>query len=149
MSNTAVLEKILNVKENEKRDAQAKKIKAVEYFEKKATELYQVLKTKETAEQKFQIVMRENATITTIREQSNYISLVNQKINELQQHVQKARMVMEEKQEAFTDAHVEVKKIEKLIEIREKEQQELIQKQEMLQMDEISLRQFQKQTQNR
>src|SRR5699024_6174933 len=81
--------------------------------------------------------------------QSRYISLMKEKINTLQNNVQKARIEMEQKQNALTEAHIEDKKIERLIALREQEQKELLQKQEMAYMDEISMIQFQKQRQNR
>src|SRR5699024_7739141 len=95
------------------------------------------------------VVMKAKATITMIKEQSRYISLMKEKINTLQNNVQKARIEMEQKQNALTEAHIEVKKIERLIALREQEQKELLQKQEMSFMDEISMHQFQKQRQNR
>lgn len=149
MSNTAVLHKILHVKEKEKNDAQVEKVRAVEYFEHIATQLYEELKVKENAETTLQHVMRESSTITTIKEQSLYISMLHKKILALQQKVQAARSEMEKKQVIFTEAHVEVKKIEKLIELRENELKAMEQKQETLLMDEVSIRQFQMQTKNR
>ena len=52
---------------------------------------------------------------------------------------------MEYKQQVLTEAHIEMKKIEKMIERREKEQKELNDKLQMNLMDEISIRQFQSQ----
>src|SRR5699024_6061565 len=71
------------------------------------------------------------------------------KINTLQNNVQKARIEMEQKQNALTEAHIEVKKIERLIALREQEQKELLKKQEMAFMDEISMLQFHNQRQKR
>lgn len=149
MANTAVLEKILNVKEKEKETAQLEKTEAVNYFEKIAGRLYEKLKRKEEAESELHIVMNAKATITKIKEQSQYISLMKNKINTLQSSVQMARTEMDEKQAALTEAHVEVKKIEKLLELRGEEKAALIEKREMALMDEVSMLQFQKQTQNR
>ena len=144
MAGTAVLEKILNVREKEKDDAQMEKNKAVESFEKVAQQLYKELKRKEEAESEFATAMKVSATITMIKEQSNYISLMNKNIYSLQLRVQQARQAMEEKQDALTEAYVEVKKIKRLIELRKEEVDELSRKQEMSLMDEISIRQFQK-----
>ncbi|HLR22199.1 MAG TPA: flagellar export protein FliJ [Pseudogracilibacillus sp.] len=149
MADTAVLEKILHVKEKEKDAAQLDKTEAVNRFEEIASRLYEELKRKENAESELDVVMKAKATITMIKEQSRYISLMKEKINTLQNNVQKARIEMEQKQNALTEAHIEVKKIERLIALREQEQKELLQKQEMAFMDEISMLQFQKQRQNR
>lgn len=149
MSDTAVLTKILNVREQEKKDAQLEQINARNYFEKVATELYQQLKTKEQAEVTLESYMQESSAINKIKEQSFYIQALNQKIISLQQRVQQARKEMENKQEILTEAHVEVKKIEKMIEQREKEFFAQEQKIEMALMDEISIRQFNTQAQNR
>lgn len=149
MSDTAVLTKILNVREQEKKDAQLEQINARNYFEKVATELYQQLKTKEQAEVTLESYMQESSAINKIKEQSFYIQALNQKIISLQQRVQQARKEMENKQEILTEAHVEVKKIEKMIEQREKEFFAQEQKIEIALMDEISIRQFNTQAQNR
>src|SRR5699024_152221 len=139
MADTAVLEKILHVKEKEKDAAQLDKTEAVNRFEEIASRLYEELKRKENAESELDVVMKAKATITMMKE----------KINTIQNNVQKARIEMEQKQNALTEAHIEVKKIERLIALREQEQKELLQKQEMAFMDEISMLQFQKQRQNR
>src|SRR5699024_1360836 len=81
---------------------------------------------KENAESELDVVMKAKATITMIKEQSRYISLMKEKINTLQNNVQKARIEMEQKQNALTEAHIEVKKIERLIALREQEQKELL-----------------------
>src|SRR5699024_12678239 len=103
----------------------------------------------ENAESELGKDMKAKATTTKIKEQSRYISLMKEKINTVQKNVQKARIEMEQKQNALTEAHTEDKKIERLIALREQEQKELHQKQEMAFMDEISMLQFQKQRQNR
>src|SRR5699024_1521285 len=113
------------VKEKEKDAAQLDKTEAVNRFEEIASRLYEELKRKENAESELDVVMKAKATITMIKEQSRYISLMKEKINTLQNNVQKARIEMKQKQN------------------------ELLQKQEMAFMDEISMLQFQKQRQNR
>lgn len=147
MSNPAVLHKILTIREQEKNDAQKEQISARKYFEKVATQLYNALKTKEEAEQTLENYMKTKAAIDKIKEQSQYIDLLNKNIITLQAKVEQARQEMEFKQKVLTEAHIEMKKIEKMIERREKEQKELNEKLQMNLMDEISIRQFQ--TQNR
>lgn len=149
MADTVVLHKMLHIKEQEKMDAQLQKVQAAEYFEQVATELYNELKTKEKAETAFTQVICRDATVTTIKEQSLYIDRLNKKINLLQEHVLKARNEMENKQIVLIDAHVEMKKIEKLIEFREQEKKDSKQKNDRQMMDEISIRQYQMFKQNR
>lgn len=149
MSQTAVLHKILHVREQEKKDAQMEQISARNYFEEVATQLYSELKTKEQAEQTLENYMQASSAITKIKEQSLYIHALNKKIMVLQQQVQQARKQMEDKQEILTEAHVEVKKIETMIGHREKEIIAHKEKLESMMMDEISIRQFNKQVQNR
>lgn len=142
MAQPIVLEKILNIREQEKNDAQIEKNKATDYFEKVANNLYYALKKKEQAEDGLHKYMQGKATITKIKEQSLYIDAINKKIFTLQQQVQRARTEMEASQVKLTDAHVEVKKVEKLIEKRKSDQLQLEQKLEKIEMDDISIRQF-------
>jgi len=51
MAETVVFSKILHVRENEKKDAQKIYYQAMDVFEKVASELYVLLKKKETAEE--------------------------------------------------------------------------------------------------
>src|SRR5699024_7509047 len=69
MADTAVLEKILHVKEKEKDAAQLDKTEAVNRFEEIASRLYEELKRKENAESELDVVMKAKATITMIKEQ--------------------------------------------------------------------------------
>src|SRR5699024_9879506 len=149
MADTAVLEKILHVKEKEKDAAQLDKTEAVNRFEEIASRLYEELKRKENAESELDVVMKAKATITMIKEQSRYISLMKEKINTLQNNVQKARIEMEQKKKAYTEAHIKVKNKERITEMQEQEQKKLSQNQEMTSMDEISMHQIKKQKQTR
>ena len=148
MAQTAVLHKILNVREQEKKDAQLEQSQAIDHFEKVAKKLYYTLKTKEDAEVGLNRYIKSESTINKIKEQSLYIDMLNKKITTLQKQVQDARQEMELKQAKLTEAHKEVKKIEKMIEKREQTKQELEKKAEMLEMDELSIRQFMNQSQN-
>jgi len=147
MSEPATLQKVLNVREQEKKVAQKEQMEARNQFEKVAEKLYVVLKTKEKAEEGLHQAMKSKATIIKIKEQSNYIEALNKKIVTLQHQVQRARQKMEHKQVKVTAAHVEVKKIEKLIEKREQTLRENERKMELIDMDEISIRQFMVQNQ--
>lgn len=142
MSNPAVLHKILSIREQEKNDAQIEQISARKYFEKVATQLYNTLKTKEEAEETLQNYMKTKAAIEKIKEQSIYIDSLNKSIVSLQAKVQQARQEMEYKQQVLTEAHIEMKKIEKMIERRLQKEKELEKKMELDKMNEISIRQY-------
>src|SRR5699024_2664873 len=142
MSNAAVLHKILHIKRQEKSDAQKNKQVATEQFEQVATILYQELRMKEKAETDFEKAMDSSMTITKMKQQSLYIHRVNEKIMQLQHQVHIARKQLQYKQAILTDAYIEVKKIEKLIELREDEQKFIEKKLESQMMDDISIRQL-------
>lgn len=142
MSNPAVLHKILSIREQAKKDAQMEQITAQNYFEKVATQLYNLLKTKEKAEETLRANMGTTLAIEKIKEQSTYIDTLNKHIIQLEKQVQKARREMELKQKVLTEAHIEMKKIEKIIERRTEEQKQFEKKQQMNLMDEISIQQF-------
>ncbi|WP_404452620.1 flagellar export protein FliJ [Virgibacillus necropolis] len=142
MAKIVALSKILNVRESEKHNAQKAYQQSIEYFEGVATQLYTLLKKKEKAEEVQEDYKQNTIPIDKIREQITYIENLNKQILQLQQEVQSARTEMEAKQVKLTDAHVEVKKFEKIITYRKKELEELRQKNENIFMDEISVQQY-------
>lgn len=149
MSKIKVFDKVLDVRESEKQTAQKEQLEAQNEFEKVATELYELLKNKELAEQKLHEVLTESSSIAEMKNMSFYIQSLVKKIPMLQKRVQLARKKMEEKQENLTEAHVEVKKIEKMIENRILAQKSEEDRVEKILMDEISIQQYQVATQNR
>ncbi len=149
MAQTAVLYKVLQVKEQEKNQAQIERVQAVEQFEIVANKLYDQLRKKEVAEKQLSHKMREQFTMEIMKEQSRYINNLSSKIVTLQHHVQQARKKMEITQELLNEAFIEVKKIEKMIDIREQEKNAEERMLEAALMDEMSMRQYNKQVQNR
>ncbi|OZU90319.1 flagellar export protein FliJ [Virgibacillus indicus] len=142
MAETVVLSKILNVREKEKNEAQKAYHQAMDFFEKVANQLYLLLKKKEAAEESYETYIHTTTSLDRIREQLAYIERLNNQIMRLQQDVQKARSEMETKQLKLTDAHVEVKKFEKIIELRKQSEEEIFKKAEKMSMDEISIQQY-------
>lgn len=142
MSNTIALKKILDLRNEEKNKALLEQKEAVDQFEKVAKQLYTQLKTKETAESTLNNMYERSEIILKIREQTIYIDALKNKINELQKEVQIARNDMEKKQHIVTEKHVELKKVETMIEKREQKAKEEAALAEMKQMDEISLNQY-------
>lgn len=149
MSNIAVLNKVLSVREREKQKAQKEQIQAENEFTKIATQLYELLKNKELVEAKLQDGLSESSSIADMKNMSLYIQTLINKIPSLQEKVQEARKKMEEKQAKLTQAHIEVKKIEKMIENRKSDLKLAEARKEKMLMDEISIRQYQVATQNR
>ncbi|HZW68183.1 MAG TPA: flagellar export protein FliJ [Pseudogracilibacillus sp.] len=142
MSNIIALRKILDLRNDEKNQALLEQKEAVDQFEKVAKQLYTELKTKETAESTLDDMYKDSGIIFKIREQTLYIDSLNRQIALLQKEVQEARNKMEEKQTIVTEKHVELKKVEKMIEKREEQAKAELALAEMKQMDEISLTQY-------
>lgn len=136
------LSKVLQVRENEKKDAVLVYNQAIEKFENVATKLYQMLRKKEMAEQTVETYKETITPIDSIIEQMNYIESLNQQIISLQTAVNEAREEMELKQLLLTESHKEVKKFEKLIENRLLAEKNAQMKLDMAAMDEVSIQQF-------
>lgn len=139
---TEVLTKILNVREQEKKEAQIAHHESMAFYEEISNELIAVLNKREIAEELYQKHLKTMTTIDKIREQTTYIEKINLQLAELQTKLHEARQHMHTKQKKLTSAHIEVKKFEKIIELRKYEQQQFIQKTEQMVMDEISIQQY-------
>ncbi|WP_145523441.1 flagellar export protein FliJ [Virgibacillus sp. SK37] len=142
MANTIVLTKILQLRENEKKMVQKDYTQSTEKFESVAMDLYRLLKKKENAEKMYEDYINASVSLHQIKQISFYIDSIKDDILAFQQKVNKARNEMELKQAELTDAHIEVKKFEKLIERRTNEERHYLKKVENAFMDEISLNQF-------
>lgn len=142
MHPTQTLSKILNIREKEKKDAQLAHHESTVYFEKVATKLHSLLVKKENVEKSYEEDSEKVISIDQIREQMAYIEYLTQQIVTMQEQVDEARNLMEVKQVKLTDAHVEVKKYEKIIEFRKHEQLKTELRNEQIMMDEISTQQY-------
>jgi flagellar protein FliJ len=142
MAGTAVLSKILDIREREKKDAQVDYHKAVNVFEEIATKLLALLKKKEAAEASYDNALLSSMHLDLIQDQLTYIDTLTKKIDELQVQVQQARSIMEFKQQKLSEAHVETKKFEKIIEVRNNEETLLMKKVEESFMNEMSIQQY-------
>ncbi|MBM7571822.1 flagellar export protein FliJ [Aquibacillus albus] len=139
---THSFEKILSVRKRDKDQAQMDYQHSVTNFETKATQLYHLLSKKEYMEEKYQNFLKNSSTITQLASHSTYIEKIKLQIRQLEELVSRARSEMEGKQGKLTDAHVEVKKFEKLIERKKQLQEEKLMHQESVLMDEASAIQF-------
>src|SRR5699024_6691361 len=130
MEQIAVLEKVLQVREQEKTIAQKEKNDATALFEKRARELYDLLKKKEEAESLLRHYMDTYTSIDKIKEQSHFIQSIMQKVSFLQRDVYEAREKMNIKQTELTETHIETKKVEKLMEQKKQAIKEKLNRQE-------------------
>ena len=142
MTTNKVFAKLLDLKEKERNNAQKAYYQSMENFEDVAMNLYTLLKKKEDLEETYDTSLQGNMTIEEIRKQNRKIDTLTKQIRIVQNDVQKARQEMETKQNKLTDAYVEVKKYEKMIEFRQKERMEQLKKTENQMMDDISIRQY-------
>lgn len=149
MSQTVSLTKVLNVRENEKKVAQKAFLNAQDTFEKVATKLYHVLKKKEMAEASYDDFIQTRTPIERIKEQILYIEKLNEEINMLQKEVQLARSQMETRQQDLTDAYIEVKKFESIIDKRQQQEKAAMARMDKAFMDEISINQYLSSSKNR
>lgn len=140
--NTAAISRILNVREREKKTAEKSYQYSIEIFEEIATKLYKELKRKEQAEVFYERFLQTSTSIDVIKEQSLFIGKLTNQIVKLQLKVQEARRLMDLEQDKLAEAHIEVKKIEKIMEHRHDDKMKEIQKIERATMDEISISQF-------
>ncbi|QHS22248.1 flagellar export protein FliJ [Virgibacillus sp. MSP4-1] len=142
MSSVETFEKILNIKMIEKDQAQKDYQNATDQFEASATELYYLLKEKEDFEAHMNEQIQSRIRAYDIRNYHQYIQNLNQKINELQQHVQRTRANMENKQQSLTESYIEVKKYERIVSDRKLKFKQLVEKQENEMIDEASVQQY-------
>ncbi|KAB8138738.1 flagellar export protein FliJ [Gracilibacillus oryzae] len=134
-------EKIRTLRENEKNEVRMEYEDAQTIFEHEATELYKLLKKKEAMENKYQECL-QNGDIETVKGYYNYLTYLTPNIVDVQKRVNSARDKMDHVQQKLTDKYIEVKKMEKIIDRKKQTHLEWINKQEMMQMDEISIRKF-------
>ncbi|MFG6118254.1 MULTISPECIES: flagellar export protein FliJ [Thalassobacillus] len=143
MASIQAFHKIRDVHENDKLAAQETYQQAVKKFEEIAEHLYRVLKKKEeTEEQLHEKITGETLTAHHFAQLQHYITRLDQQIVQLQPEVNQARSYMENCRRKMTEAHVEVKKFDKLIDRKVKQWQDSQKEIEKKQMDELSLRQF-------
>ncbi|UOQ43053.1 flagellar export protein FliJ [Halobacillus salinarum] len=143
MARIETFQKIKDLKERDKNEHMKAYRRSVESFEQVATELYETLKEKEQAEDNFYLSLEQKKVpaVSFIQHQQ-YIQRLDEKAEFLQPRVQTARTTMESSQAKLTDAHVEMKKFQKLIERRIEKDEQGVKEAEAKHMDELSMNQF-------
>lgn len=142
MTTIRAFHKILSHQERLKNQAQANYQEAVNSFEQVATKLYALLQKKERVETEYNYYLEASGTVTTLATHYAYIEQIKKQIEAVQVEVNRERFNMEKKQEKLTEAHVEVKKFEKIIEKKKSNIIALEVYQESQAMDEVSNRQY-------
>ncbi|MCD8501827.1 MAG: flagellar biosynthesis chaperone FliJ [Bacillaceae bacterium] len=136
------LQKILDVKENEKIRAEKDFSEATRQFEEVATKLYTLLKKKEDYESTYYEKVGQGMIVSEIQQSHSLLEKLQRQIDQYQLFTQRARENMNRKQEVFLEKAVECKKYEKMKELRYEEYVEDGKRQEKILMDEISVQQF-------
>lgn len=142
MESIETLIKLHQIRDNEKQEAQIAHANSVESFEELAEKLLSLLRKKEKLEEELSLKDSQATTIGEIQGKSSYLDRLIQQALLLQKEVNCARDDMEEAREDLREAHIEARKIEKLIEMRKSEKQSELNKAENILMDEISIQQF-------
>ncbi|MFD6438716.1 flagellar export protein FliJ [Peribacillus sp. NPDC060186] len=135
-------EKILTIKEKEKRDALSKYNAALKTFEEVAEKLYKLLKKKEDLLEFQQEKLRNGLSVQEIRHHQLFMDNLEKLLNHCQQEVIEVRYKMNVLQEVLLDKNIEVKKYTKMKENEFLKFLDVIKEAENKQMDEISIRQF-------
>lgn len=136
------LQKVLELKEAKKNEREAEYKAAIDHFEGVATELYHLLKKKESLEEKARTELQQGTSIKAIRFQETIISRLENEILILQQQTQRARTMMQSKQRQLIDASVELKKYEKMKQRQHEQFLEESKRLEIIEMNELSIQAF-------
>jgi flagellar protein FliJ len=143
LSNIQTFQRIRDIRDREKQESQKVHKEAVDTFEKQAELLYETLRKKEEAVDKFNQTLTERAVeANAIVQHQRYIKRLEERIDSLQPAVQKARVHMQHSQVKLSAAHIEVKKFDTLIENKEAKQLNWIKSEENRNMDELSMQQY-------
>ncbi|PYZ93145.1 flagellar export protein FliJ [Salipaludibacillus keqinensis] len=142
MSFQFTLEKVLEVKDFEKTDAELAYTESVKHFEGVATKLYELLKRKEELILANERKLEKGLTISMIQLNEETISYLQKEIDHLQVNTQEARKRMNEKERYLTFKSIDLKKYEKMKEIKKTQYIENEKRTEQRFLDEISVQQF-------
>lgn len=143
MANIETFHKIKDLRNREKQEHQKSYQRAVVTFEEKATKLYDTLKEKEDAERAFEEQLaKQTVQAASFIQHQQYLERLDQRLTALQPEVNQARTQMNQKQTHLTNAHVEVKKFEKIIERKVEKQEQWVKEEDMKFMDELSMQQY-------
>lgn len=143
MADIQTFQKIRDIRDRDKQQAQKKHQDAVDSFEDQAQRLYEVLKEKEERVDQFNQTLAEHTVhADAFVQHQRYIQRLEEKIAFLQPEVQQARVNMKHSQVTLSAAHIEVKKFDTLIESKEQKKLQWLKSEENKHMDELSMQQY-------
>lgn len=143
MASIETFHKIKDLRNREKQEHQKSYQRAVATFEEKATKLYDILKEKEIAERAFdEQLAKQTVQAASFIQHQQYLERLDQRVTALQPEVNQARTQMNQRQTHLTNAHVEVKKFEKIIERKVEKREQWLKEEDMKFMDELSMQQY-------
>lgn len=131
-------EKVLTIREQEKRQFEAAYHEAVRSFEKVATQLYELLKKKEQLIGYQNDRLKSGSTIDEIHHYAIFINSLDHAIQDVQKKVSQARARMQWYEQKLLEKNLEVRKFEKM---REKDFQTFQEEQNRIEsqnLDELS-----------
>lgn len=136
------LQKILEVRVNDKIKAEKDFSRATKQFQEVATKLFEQLKRKEQYEIEYYTRIETAIPIFEIQQSHTILNQMQQQIDKQQLFTQKARDNMNMKEETLVIKSIEQKKYEKMKQIKYENYIEETKRQDNLFMDEISVQQF-------
>jgi flagellar FliJ protein len=142
MSFQFTLQKVMQYREREKNTVQAEYQEAVDRFEVIATQLYELLKRKEDLEERAREQVSTGTSIFDLQQNQLKLLRLQQEIQVKQRATQVARENMNVKQQDYILKSIELKKYEKVKEIKLEQYKTEEKRLELLQMDEQSIRLF-------
>ncbi|KHF39778.1 flagellar export protein FliJ [Halalkalibacter okhensis] len=144
MSFQFTLQKVMQVREREKNKVQAEYQEAIGHFEKVATQLYELLKSKEDLEELSRNQIATGTSIYKLQQNQTKIMRLQQEILEKQRATQLAREKMTVKEQHLVTKTIEVKKYEKIKQLKQEQYKEEEKRKDLMQMDELSVQLFAK-----
>ncbi|MCP3026121.1 flagellar export protein FliJ [Halobacillus sp. A5] len=143
MTSLQTFYKVKDLQEREKKQKQKIYQEHIDHFESVATQMYELLKRKETEDLRFDEELSGSSIKAEVfMQHERFVEQLEQQINDLQNTVHKARTDMESAHEVLSTAHIEVKKYESLIDRRLQQRSAWNKAEESKSMDELSVRQF-------
>ncbi|MBU8907011.1 flagellar export protein FliJ [Desertibacillus haloalkaliphilus] len=136
------LQKVLELKEKDKLTREQEYAQAMETFEESATQLYHLLKQKEDIEKSLQDRIIKGISIHELQRNEVTLMRLQTEISRQEQSTNYARDKMHSKQEALVNVSMEVKKYEKVKELKEEQYNDEMKRLESQFLDEISIQQF-------
>lgn len=135
-------ENVLTFRELEKTETEIEYQASVDSFEVVATELYELLKKKETTIMDQDKQMQEGSSITDIHHYLRFIDSLEKKIERVQQQVIQARSKMQWNEQKLLERTMEVRKFEKMKEKDWEKYQRDMEYREAQRLDELATMTF-------